>query len=594
MGMIPFIHQAFRTRADRPASKGTYTVYLHGSTTTLAPIYEDYLLLSPIANPMTLDGMGVCPKWFIQPGVFVDIYVVDFDGNLLDTAIGVSVESGTGGLGDHKVLRSGTDLIPGYLGNKVARSPSIYLSWGTDATYGEQEIFSVDETWLANWLASHGLAAATYTVQSGVSDVPGYLTQKITDSAGNVFTVNTSGQTVIPTDQYFLKIGGQISGSVDVAGNISAITGAITGNQLNGNVVNTTFANFGTTTTGTLNVTGQLSLPSTSDYVTMGDGSFVALSSLFQYPYTVAYALGDIPGFLGAKIKAGTGVTITPVVDGTGTTMWISVNSTGLTPAQPNQQVVVGTGTGIGSSAGLKSTGPDLIATTMVQGGAGQIGTAHGTTDAAWFGSPGNNNTSANLGFVAGSGGAVLVNGFFAAGSPAIVLTASDNATGINTISMSGTLTTIRWTKFTDSVQMTSLSGFGTAGHLAIDAAGNLSQDNNILAGSGSMYFRKNLYSTSAVTLSASLGYGSVSMAGTGFGGSITLGDGHTGTAGADIYVANIASSAIVVTIPSGYQLLVGGTPYNGPTTYSIPAFSGLSFVCVNTGSGLGNQWVAS
>ena len=301
-------------------------------------------------------------------------------------------------------------------------------------------------------------------------------------------------------------------------------------------------------------------------------------------PYSVIYAqstsilTGLYPGTAGYVLQTnGT----------TGSPSWVPYG-------QPLDQVVFGTGTGLTSASTLLSDGTYLTASVYLRGGAGESGTAHGTTDAAWFGAHGNNNTSANLGFVAGSAGAVQVNGFFAAGYPAVTLTASDNATGVNTVVMTGTLTTIRWAKFTDSFQLTGITGHGTAGTLAIDTAGNVSVNTAIAAGSNSAYFRKNLYSTGAVTIDYTFGYGSLSMLGIGFGGSITLGDGHSGGAGIDVLVANVGSSVLPVTVPTGYTLYVDGTYYTGPTTYAIPAWASMNFVCVNSGSGLGSQWVAT
>lgn len=99
MGMLPFFHQAYRTKNDKPAGRGTCSVYATGSTTELVPLYADYLYTTPISNPLTLDGLGVVPKYFLKPGVVVDVIVRDIAGNVLDSAVGLSTSDGSGGGG---------------------------------------------------------------------------------------------------------------------------------------------------------------------------------------------------------------------------------------------------------------------------------------------------------------------------------------------------------------------------------------------------------------------------------------------------------------------------------------------------------------
>ena len=65
MGMLPFfIRRTGRKR--KPASRGTCSVYATGSTTNL-PIRGLPRTPRRLPTPLTLDGLGVVPKYFIRP-----------------------------------------------------------------------------------------------------------------------------------------------------------------------------------------------------------------------------------------------------------------------------------------------------------------------------------------------------------------------------------------------------------------------------------------------------------------------------------------------------------------------------------------------
>ena len=117
MSTSPFFFKAFLGTNGRPAASGWFFAYAAGSTVP-KPIYSDRNNTIPLANPLRLDGNGVCPQFFTEAGLY-DFKVYEYNfvtpsapGPSCFTAEDIDGETGSGG-GPAYVLPIATETILG-------------------------------------------------------------------------------------------------------------------------------------------------------------------------------------------------------------------------------------------------------------------------------------------------------------------------------------------------------------------------------------------------------------------------------------------------------------------------------------------------
>ena len=117
MSTSPFFFKAFLGTNGRPAASGWFYAYAAGSTVPKG-IYSDRNNTVPLANPLRLDGNGVCPQFFTEAGLY-DFQVYEYNfvtpsepGPSCFTAEDIDGETGSGG-GPSYVLPVATETILG-------------------------------------------------------------------------------------------------------------------------------------------------------------------------------------------------------------------------------------------------------------------------------------------------------------------------------------------------------------------------------------------------------------------------------------------------------------------------------------------------
>ena len=158
-----FAQQYWDPTTGKPAAAGQLAIYQAGST-TLANIYADRAGSIARANPMTLDGQGFAPQYYVQEyqaldykafgamqpngsraSIFTALDVVCADG------------SGSGSGSDHKVSVGIGDGAPDFLAGKMVSSESVEVS--IVAPGGIQKLsMGVSPSWLIGWLGEQGFS----------------------------------------------------------------------------------------------------------------------------------------------------------------------------------------------------------------------------------------------------------------------------------------------------------------------------------------------------------------------------------------------------------------------------------------------------
>lgn len=282
-----FLQQFWDPVTGKPAAGGSLAVYEAGSA-TLADIWSDRAGLIPRENPMPLNGLGIAPQYFVQPGQALDYKAFNASGASIFTGLDVMVELGAGGGGgDHMVAVSGADNGPGFLGSKLVTSPSVIVQPVPGISAHKLQP-AVDENWLMQWLSTQGFGTSDdhrVAADGAGNDVPGFLVTKLTDLEGHAFQVSAANghRVVIPLQDYLAKAGGHVTGA---------------------------------TTIDDLTVVS-LRLPSgASGMLVVGVDGTVSRQAIPQESGKVRSASGDSLGYLSTKIRPGTGVQITETVDG--------------------------------------------------------------------------------------------------------------------------------------------------------------------------------------------------------------------------------------------------------------------------------------
>ena len=116
MSTSPYFAKAFLGTNGRPAASGWFFAYAAGSTVP-KPIYSDRNNTVPLANPLRLDGNGICPQFFTEAGLY-DFQVFEYNFVTPD-APGPScftaedIDGETGGGGSTYVLPIATETVLG-------------------------------------------------------------------------------------------------------------------------------------------------------------------------------------------------------------------------------------------------------------------------------------------------------------------------------------------------------------------------------------------------------------------------------------------------------------------------------------------------
>lgn len=546
----PWFIQKFYYANNLPLNGGKIYFYVAGSTTIPKNIYYDIGLTNAISQPLVLDASGTAPQYFMGAGLY-KILVKDSIDNLVNTRDniqGIATDGIAGGL----VLVDSGDTTPDYLANKIQNTNSI--TWST-INIGGSEILkaNVNEEFVTS-LADHLVKADSYDVS------PGTLVLKITDSLGATFAVS-SERVVIPLQNYALLSGNNTFTSHNYfTADISTVdinnAGTVNTNALQ--AVNAEVS--GTASIQAINVAngfvwGQANNGLYPTIISADQfGNFISTQGS---PFMVSYDGTDTAQYIGTMLRGGTGVTITPTTVGGLTYMSFSVNTSGLIPSLPATQVALGTGTGLGSSGNLISHGTDLIAT----------GPISGSTLTA---------TTLSNGLVKS------VSGLLSTAVPTTDYVIPSNLSAYLNKTTGGTVSG-PITLSNASVNITGVTGHGTAGNLVVNTAGLVS----ISAPSSNINRFAILYSTNGVC-DNTIGAGSITCSG-----DITLGDCSYPNAsnGMDVVIVNVSAYSHNIVVPSGYFVIKGGTFYTGPVNIALPNNTPIHLVGITTGGGVGTTW---
>ena len=282
------------------------------------------------------------------------------------------------------------------------------------------------------------------------------------DAATHKIKASFTGPAYVP------QSGGSFTGPVTFGGTVMAVGGCYFGDTIiNGALtISGDISGHSAGFTGVVSANG-LQLPGiagSGSWLTIDGSGNVTRTSAPVNDHMVLHDVGDlIPGYLGTKIVAGTGITINTTTDGVnGVVMHINSNSV---PAvsQPANQVVVGTGSGITSFSGLKGTSNSLTA------GLAYISTSSSQPSCAYIGTvggdPGGGNTvgllvnTTNLLLYSSSSGWIKA-----------------QVGGSTTLTLDNSLMDVysTTTKMRGAVQMVGIVGAGQQGTLVNDGTGNV------------------------------------------------------------------------------------------------------------------------
>ena len=340
----PFFIERFQLPSGAAMSGGKLYFFVAGSTTVPKNVFADYALTIPLTQPLVLDAAGNVPQYFMEAGLY-KILLKD-SANVLQYTRD-QIEGATSGGGTSALIQD---------------SASIHWTTVTDGGL----TYNVGTVQTAAILDHKVLADAT------AGDVPGYLVAKFVDAAGNPLTVNGTHQLILP----FARLdGAEFTGSVIVDGQLSSDgdTALATG-------VGATVHIVGPATIEEA-IANILKLPGITPgqwLMLNGSGQVVGVAAPTS-DHKVLYDVSDaIPGFLGAKVQAGSGIQISMTTDGTnGKVMHLNVNPN---YSPPNQNVTrakaisipispfTTTPESILNTSGVVITGPGLFIPSIVNG----------------------------------------------------------------------------------------------------------------------------------------------------------------------------------------------------------------------------------
>ena len=306
-----------------------------GSTSLPKALFADEGLTIALPNPLVADASGVFQQFHLGPGGY-RFALLNPDGSQLrpprDYIFGTG--DGSGGTSDHKVLATSADESPGYLDAKIEGTNDIVLA--VNAT--TQKVCAT---------LSASAKAAREKVSVDGTDPAGYLADKVKPGAGVTVT----------------KIAGaapHLEISVDAASILDHKVATDSNDPSPGHLTSKLDAVDGI-------VLEQMHPGEVGDYLrirglgtvkmTPDDQHFSSVSEAIMDTETVIWrrlgvdgktrlypdvnlpdsglvkcAADDIEGYLGAKIRAGTGTSITMTDDASGKTLWINAKTNLWTP----------------------------------------------------------------------------------------------------------------------------------------------------------------------------------------------------------------------------------------------------------------------
>ena len=340
----PFFIERFQLPSGAAMSGGKLYFFVAGSTTVPKNVFADYALTIPLTQPLVLDAAGNAPQYFMESGLY-KILLKDATNVLQYTRD--QIEGATSGGGTSALFQD---------------SDSIHWTTVTDGGL----TYNVGTVQTSAILDHKVLADAT------AGDVPGYLVAKFVDADGNPLTVNGAHQLVLP----FARLdGAAFTGSVIVDGQLQSL-----GNTSLAAGPGATLLFSGPATMGIAAISDlKLPLLTPGDWLALdGAGNVVAVTPPSS-DHKVLYDLSDaIPGFLGVKVQAGSGIQISMTTDGTnGKVMHLNVNPN---YSPPNQNVTrakaislpfspfATTPESILNTSGVVITGPGLFIPSIVNG----------------------------------------------------------------------------------------------------------------------------------------------------------------------------------------------------------------------------------
>lgn len=260
--------------ATGPLVGAVIKFFVAGGTNIPKPVYYDVAMTQPTIQVVS-DSMGYFPQYFMQTGAYrIELYNVV--GTLLLSRDYITQGGAAGGTDSYKVLSTSADGVPDYLYGKVLDSATV--KWSTANVGGNIKLQA--EVDVPN--------TSPYTVKVNVSGTPGYLQDKFRNTTSISWTASAD------------KMEARYVGPYP--------TQAASG-----------------TDPGYLEQLFQDS--DTVSWERVGPQMFA--HATVEYPYTLKIDADDeIAGFLGTKIRPGTGVTFTETEDGVnGKQLHVSVNN---------------------------------------------------------------------------------------------------------------------------------------------------------------------------------------------------------------------------------------------------------------------------
>jgi hypothetical protein len=289
----PWFIQQFFDASGKPLSGGKVYFWVAGSTVIPKAVYSDIALTTPISQPVVLDAGGFALQYFVESGLY-KIQTFTAAGGAQQTCDNVQGAASGGGGSTTQFLDSTT------------------IHWSVVNIGGvDYEVGTVQ----SDQVGDHKVLT-----DATAGDVPGYLVAKFVDAAGNPLLVNGAHQLVLPFAQLD---GAAFTGAVSVAGQFSSVgdtalaTGAgATVHLIGPATIEQAIANI-------------LKLPGITPgqwLMLNGSGQVVGVAAPSS-DHKVLYDVSDaIPGLLGVKIQAGSGININVTTDGTnGKVMHVNV-----------------------------------------------------------------------------------------------------------------------------------------------------------------------------------------------------------------------------------------------------------------------------
>lgn len=266
--------------SGKPVAGAKLQTNVAGSTSLPKNLYADAALTAAHPNPLVADGGGVFPQFYMESGGYRFALLAP-DGSQLRPPRDNIFGAGSGGGGaelDWKVKASNDDGTPGYLDAKVASTDSVVLSVDPASKKLKAELSATTQASMGKVSVADG-------------DPAGYLAGKLKQGAGITLTPVAGASQQI-------EIAADFSGVVDHKVKADEFDQA--------------------------DYLGEKFLDSDSVVWELVVGATRAMCANVIGLGVVKHDEDDEAGYLGTKLKAGSGITLTTTTDETGTSIWIN------------------------------------------------------------------------------------------------------------------------------------------------------------------------------------------------------------------------------------------------------------------------------